>query len=89
MNLIVAATAFLIASRLLKFSGFIDGILAFFVFYFAQIVAGEIFLGSIGKLYLTNIIFLNFSILLFTWLFTRNRQTYFNTGGLKNTLLDL
>lgn len=89
MNLLVASTALLLTYRVFKFSGFIDSLLAFSVFYFSQIVYSELLLGLTGTLYLKNLITINIAILLITWFLSRSKDYYFNLKNPRDTLLEI
>ena len=77
MNLIAGASAFLLNYRILRFRNFIDSLLSLFIFYFAQIVITEFFLGIWGKLFVQNAVLLNLAIFLAIWSLTRNKESSF------------
>jgi len=81
MNLIVGSCAFMVSYRVFNFPGLIDGVLAFSVLYFSQVVASELTLGLTGRLYLTNLILFNLVIMIAAWFFTRNKPHSFNLKG--------
>ncbi|MFH0738958.1 MAG: hypothetical protein V2A59_03760 [Candidatus Omnitrophota bacterium] len=89
MNLLVASTAFLLTYRVFKFSGFIDSLLAFSVFYFSQIVYSELLLGLTGTLYLKNLIAINMAVLLIIWFLGRSKDYYFELKNPRDTLLEI
>lgn len=86
MNFIVGISVFLFTYRILKFTRFIDSLLAFFILYFAQIVFTELLLGIFNILYLENVILFNLAIFLIIWLITRNKKSYFSLKGLGDKL---
>ncbi|MCM8795350.1 MAG: glycosyltransferase family 39 protein [Candidatus Omnitrophica bacterium] len=89
MNLIVAWCGYLLSYKLLKITGFIDGLISWFILYFAQIVFSELILGIMGVLYLENVILLNLAILLLVIYFSRGKTSSFSTNGVREAFIEL
>ncbi len=87
MNLIVASSAFLVTYRIIKTDNFIDSLLSLFILYFAQIVASELILGSLGILYLPNIILLNLFILFIIYFVVKDLGSSFDLRQIKELFL--
>ncbi len=82
MNLIVLLSAWVLVFRVLKTSfDLIDSFLAVFIFYLSQIIFSELLLGITGKLFLTNVIFLNSAFLLLIWVVSFNKKSSFSVSG--------
>jgi len=89
MNLIVAASAFLVTYRIIKVDDFIDSLLSFFILYFAQIAASELILGSLGILYLPNVILLNLFILFVIYFVAKDLGSSFNFRQIRELYREL
>ncbi len=85
MNFIVLATSFIFTYRIFEVKPFSDGLVSWFIFYFAQIIFTELILGSRGILYISNVIFLNSALLCLFWFVSRKRESSF-AAGIKNKL---
>lgn len=83
MNLIVGASSYLIAYKFFRLRSLIDSLICWFTVYFSQIIFSEVLLGILGKLYLRNLILLNFAIFLISIAITRRGATSFNLVFLK------
>jgi hypothetical protein len=89
LNLVVGMSAYLLNYRVLKFSNFVDSLLSLFIIYFTQIIFTELLLGTLGILFLENVILLNFLIFLFVWFMTRNKKSSFSFKGIKDIWFEL
>lgn len=89
MNFLVLASSFLLVYKLLRVSDFVDALICWFIFYFAQIIFSGLLLGGWGVLYLKNVILFNLAILLLVWLISRNKESSFSLIGVKNSLTEL
>lgn len=78
MNLAVLASSFLITCRIFDLKGMADFLIAWFLFYFSQIVLTELVLGVLSVLNLYNVILFNSAILLIALVLTRKRKSSFN-----------
>jgi len=91
MNLVIAASSFLLTSRIIKYNNFVDSLLSFLIFCFAQIVFTELLLGIFGILNLGNLILLNLGVLWGVYLITRNKKNSFgfiDLGGITAKFLN-
>ena len=88
MNLIVLVSAYLLTYKLFAFRRLIDSCLAFFIFYFGQIIVTQTFLGIAGRLNLKNVILLNSVLCVVIWLAARGKKSSFSTYGLREGLRD-
>ncbi|MFA5089658.1 MAG: hypothetical protein WC510_01335 [Candidatus Omnitrophota bacterium] len=86
MNLLVAASSFLAVYNLCRFPAGVDSLLAWFIFYFSQIVFTEVILGLTGTLYLPNVIIFNLAILLIVSLAAKKRPSSFCVPIFKDAL---
>lgn len=86
MNFIVLAAAFLLTYRLIRVRRFTDALITFFILYLSQIVATELFLGILGRLYPGRLVLLNLFLLVLIWFFALNKTSSFNFGGIKGIL---
>jgi hypothetical protein len=89
MNLVVVVSVFLVVYKIIKLDNCVDSLLSLFIFYFAQIVISELLLGMLGILCLSNVIILNLLILLFVYFVTKNRESNFNTRGMRELSREL
>lgn len=86
LNLVALASAFMLTYKLFVFRRRVDSFLAFFIFYFAQIILTQTLLGALGALYLKNVIWLNSALCAAVWLVARNRKSSFIVFGLRDEL---
>ena len=77
LNLIVAFCAYRLTARVFGFAGKADSLIAWFLSYLAQIIAGELILGIAGRLTVTNLLILNTVVLGLVWSATRTRSDRF------------
>ncbi|MEW6101140.1 MAG: hypothetical protein AB1481_02480, partial [Candidatus Omnitrophota bacterium] len=84
MNLCVVACAYMLVSKVFKFTSVLDGLVALFIFYLSQIIITELALGILGKLYLGNLLVLNLAVLIVLLVSTRNQK---GCLGFKGTLV--
>ena len=89
MNFIVAAASFIITYKLFKINNFIDSLISWFIFYFAQVVITELMLGILGLLSLKNLILLNLAVLFIVWYIMRHREASFNFAAIKDSVQGL
>jgi len=89
MNLVVVASAFLVTYRIIRADDFIDSLLSLFILYFAQITACELILGSLGILYLSNVILLNLLILAIIYFVTKDMGSSFNARQVRELYREL
>lgn len=81
LNLLVAASSFLVTYRLIRLPDFIDSLVCWFLLYLSQVVSTELILGISGALFLKNVFFLNLAIFLVIWLVVYRRESNFDPNG--------
>lgn len=74
MNILVMASAYLLAFRNFRFKNALDAWIFCFLVYFAQIVAMELMLGIEARLFLWKLVILEAAILFAVWMKTRKRE---------------
>jgi hypothetical protein len=73
--LLVSLSSYLFTARLFRIRVLSEFVLTWFILFFAQIIAVELSLGVLGKLYLTNILLAHFLVFLIAVMFFRPKQT--------------
>jgi hypothetical protein len=82
LNLLVAASSFLITYRLIRFPDFVDSLILWFLLYLTQIITTELILGISSLLFLKNVFLLNLAVFLVVWLIARRKESNFDPEGL-------
>jgi len=72
--LLVSLSSYLFTAYLFRIRVFAEVVLIWFILFFAQIIAIELSLGVLGKLYLTNILLAHFFVFLIVVMFFRPKQ---------------
>ncbi len=73
MNAVVLLSALLVSGKIITFRGRVDFLINTLIIYFSQIIASQLILGIIGRLFLNDLILLNLAILLTVWLIAGKR----------------
>jgi len=89
MNLIVGLSASLLTYRIFKISNLIDSLIAFFLFYLAQIIATELLLGLAGLLYLKYLILTNLCVLLLLMALSKKKRLALPDINIKTLVSEL
>ncbi|MBP7216396.1 MAG: hypothetical protein KBA46_03825 [Candidatus Omnitrophica bacterium] len=89
MNALVALSAYWMTYRLLGFTRCIDGLLAFFIVYFGQIIIVETGLGIANSLFLNNVIIAHCVVLAIVWFLSRTKLPVTPCQNLRDSLSSL